>query len=317
VKISKLYVRGLIFSFLGAYQDIFSSLFNLPKTEELIPFALVQSSGNLPDSLIISIDRINSFMTEPSEYAFFLVFGYICLDYLQGEKYVTYKTGFILKIHIIIFLLLTFSVSGIVLFFGYWIAKMLWEGFKKNSLMSLIKNIMSVLCIAMLLFSSIRLIPDLEVASSNLINRLTDLSLTSNNLNSSEGSRINSINLALDSFSDTYGLIGQGYGQNASTWISENHGAASVHYSRGDIFNTYASVTIAVGIPGFLFFLGTIYQAFINNVDNNIYRSIFLLVWVILGFALGSLLWYSYWGIFYLFATQGTSYKRYKHSIKC
>lgn len=311
--LSKLYFRGLIFSFIGAYQDIFSALFSLPKTEEIIPFAATQSIGDLSGSLNIGIDRINSLMTEPSEYAAFLVFGYICLDYLESQKSVSAKTALIVRIHIIIFLLFTFSISGLILFASYWIISILLQFFRKNGVKSLLRNIATWLAIGITIFIITKLIPDLEVASIAFIQRIEFLSNTSSNLNRSEGSRINSINLALDSLRDNYGFIGQGYGKNTSNWILENYGGKSIHYARGDIFNTYAAVTIAVGIPGLLFFIVTIYHASINYENNNVYRIELLLIWLMLGFFLGSLLWYSYWGILYLVAVQGIPDK---HNLK-
>lgn len=311
LKLSKLYCRGLIFSFLGAYQDIISALFSLPKTEEIIPFAVIQGTGNLSGSLNISIDRINSFMTEPSEYAAYLVFGYICLDYLENQKFIGSKTLIILRIHILVFLLLTFSITGFLLFISYLIINVVSNSLLTNYVKSLKTIITTCLFMAIVFFVTINILPDLGIAVIDSVERIGDFQSSSQNLNTSEGSRFNSMNIAFDSLGSDYGFIGQGYGKNTSNWISENYGSQSREYADGNIFNLYAAVTISVGLPGLLFFIGLIYQAFRNSQseDNTNYKMSFFFVWLLSGFCFGSLLWYSIWGYLYLVGTQPISCK--------
>ncbi|MFM6269784.1 MAG: O-antigen ligase family protein, partial [Dolichospermum sp.] len=289
LKLSKLYCRGLIFSFLGAYQDIVSGLFSLPKTQEIIPFAVVQSVGNLSYSLNLNIDRINSFMTEPSEYASYLVFGYICLDYLEDKKSIGSKTLIILRIHILLFLLFTFSITGFLLFISYLIINFVSYSAITNYVKLLKKIIINCLLIVILFFVAIYMVPNLGIAMINPVERIQRFESSSKNLNSSEGSRFNSINMAFDSLGSDYGFIGHGYGKNTSNWISENYGNQSIQYAEGNVFNLYAAVTISVGLPGLLFFIGLIYQAFINSQseDNSKQKMIFFLVWLISGFCFG------------------------------
>lgn len=309
--LSKSYCRGLIFSFLWAYQDLFSALFSLPKTEEIIPFAVVQGTGDLSNLLNISFDRINSLMTEPSEYATFLVFGYICLDYLENQKSIGSKKLIILRLHIFIFLLLTFSLTGFLLFISYLILNVIFNTLSMNYLNSVKMVVRTFLAIASIFFISVNTLPGLQIAVLNSMERIESLQSSSGNLNTSEGSRFNSMNLAFDSLSGDYGLIGQGFGKNTSNWISENYGNKGTQYYNGNIFNIYAAVTIAVGLPGLLFFIGIIYQAFINSEseDKGNYKIICLFVWLISGFCFGSLLWYSVWGFLYLVTTQGAFIK--------
>ncbi len=309
--LSKFYCRGLAFSFLGAYQDLFSFLFRLPKTEEIIPFAVIQGTGNLSGSLNIGIDRINSFMTEPSEYAAYLVFGYICLSYLENQKSIGSKTLIVLRLHVLLFLLLTFSVTGFILFGTYLIIDFVSNSLLSNHVKSLKKFIATLLILGIVFVSAINFIPDLGIAVIEMGNRIGSLESNSQNSRSSEGSRFNSINMAFDSLGSDYGFIGQGYGKNASNWISENYSNKSIQYAEGSIFNLYAAVTISVGLPGLLFFLGLIYQAFRNSQseNNSNFKMSFFFVWLISGFCFGSLLWYSVWGSLYLVATQPISRK--------
>ena len=256
--LSKYYCKGLIFSFLGAYQDLISALFKLPKTEEIFPLAVIQGIGNLSDSLNISIDRINSLMTEPSEYAAYLVFGYICLSYLENQKSIGSKTLIILRIHILVFLLLTFSITGFLLFISYLIINVVSNSLLTNYVKSLKTIITTCLFMAIVFFVTINILPDLCIAVINSVERIGDFQSSFQNLNTSEGSRFNSINMAFYSLGSDYGFIGQGYGKNASNWISENYGNQSREYADGNIFNLYAAVTISVGLPGLLFFIGLI-----------------------------------------------------------
>ena len=117
--LSKFYCQGLILSFVISYFELFLSILFKQKFVDILPLIAHKSVGDLSEGLNISIDRISSLMTEPSEYAVFLVFGYICLDYLDGQKAISRNKLILIKINIVFLLLLTFSVSGLILFFTY------------------------------------------------------------------------------------------------------------------------------------------------------------------------------------------------------
>lgn len=305
--LSKWYCRGLSLSFIFAYQDVISSLFSLPRTEEFIPFAVAQRTSFVDASLNIGIERVNSLMTEPSEYAAFLVFGYICLDYLNKQNSINKSKIFILKLHTIFFLFFTFSLSGFFLFFSYLILNLFLDS-SKITMKLLTKNIVFCLMIVFLFFVLINIIPDLNIAATLFFERVNSaIGIDTHNLNTSEGARFNSINVAFDSLFSNNGFIGQGFGNNIARWLIENYSNLSTEYARGDIFNIYAAVIIGVGIPGLLAFIGTIYQSFITNKINDKFQVKYFLIWILFGWTLGSLLYYTYWGAFYLVAIQGKS----------
>ena len=307
--LSKWYCRGLVFSFIFAYQDILSALFKLPKTEEIIPFAVAQRVGNLSESLNIGIDRINSLMTEPSEYATFLVFGYICLEYLSSKKIINKNKAIILKLHTLFFLLFTFSLSGLVLFAAYLIFNNAFWFLHRNInyRQSMSRLFSACLTIGITFVVVTNIIPDANIAIDSFIERTnaTLFTIGEQNLNTSGGARINSLNVAFDSLQSDYGIIGQGFGNNVANWLMNNYGNLSSEYARGDIFNIYAAVLIGVGVPGLLIFMGVIYQSFNKNQKIDDYQIKFFFTWLLLGFTLGSLLYYSYWGAFYVIATEG------------
>jgi hypothetical protein len=306
--LSIFYCRGLALSFVISYFEFFLSLLFKQKFVDIIPFIAHKSVGDLSDSLNISIDRISSLMTEPSEYAIFLVFGYISLDYLYSQKSIKRNLLILMKLNVVLFLLLTFSVSGLLLFCAYLFLSSTDFLLKKDKIKFLSGKILSFFAVIIVLFLVINTIPELEIASVSFLNRTTSFIEMNNtdNLNSSEGSRSSSMKIAFDSLGSNYGFVGQGFGTNLSDWIANNY--PNTLYGKGDkgeIYNTYAAVIIGVGIPGLLAFIATIYESFKSYRNVHFYQKIFFLVWLALGFFIGSLLYYSYWGIFYLVATEG------------
>jgi hypothetical protein len=318
VVLSNFYCQGLILSFVVSYFELFLSILFKQKFVDIFPFIAHKSVGDLSESLNISIDRISSLMTEPSEYAVFLVFGYICLDYLDSQKAISKNKFILIKLNIVFFLLLTFSISGLILFFTYLVLSSLNFLLVKTKRKEIIfKKLLTFLSLIIVLFFAIKAIPELEIASASFIDRATlFIEMDGNdNLKTSEGSRSNSMKLAFDSLGSDYGFFGQGFGKNLSLWILDNY--PNTVYSRGEageIYNTYAAVIIGVGIPGLLAFLGTIYESFKTSKNVHFYQQIFFLIWLSLGFFIGSLLFYSYWGIFYLVATEANIYNIKKRS---
>ena len=310
VTLLKFYCRGLLLSFIVSYFEFFLALFFKLKFVDILPFIAHKSVGHLSDSLNISIDRISSLMTEPSEYSFFLVFGYISLDYLYYKGCLKRSTSILMKLNIVLFLILTFSISGVTLFSLYLVLTNAFLLIQKDGTKSLLRNILSFLAVIILVVILIKIIPEVEIAFSSFIDR-TNSFLQMNdadNLNTSEGSRFSSLKIAFDSLNSSYGFVGQGYGQNLSDWIaSEYSNTLYGKRGRGEIYNTYAAIIIGLGIPGLLAFIGIIYQSFKTSKSVNSYQKVFFLVWLAMGFFIGSLLYYSYWGIFYLVATEEIS----------
>ena len=134
-------------------------------------------------------------------------------------------------------------------------------------------------------------------------------------LNSSEGSRINSIDMAFDSLKSNNGFIGQGFGSNLSNWIYVSY--PNTRYSmgeKGEVYNTYVAIIAGVGIPGFLAFIGIIYESFKNSKNDDYYQKVFFLTWLLVGFTTGSLVYYTYWGIFYLAGSERNTMNNQKTS---
>ena len=225
VTLLKFYFRGLLLSFIVSYFEFFLALFFKLKFVDILPFIAHKSVGYLSDSLNISLDRISSLMTEPSEYSFFLVFGYISLDYLYYKGCLKISTSILMKLNIVLFLILTFSISGFILFSLYLFLTNTFLLIQKDGKKSLLRNILSFLAIIILVVIVIKSIPDMEIASSSFINRINSFLEMNNadNLNTSEGSRSSSLKLAFDSLNTSYGFVGQGFGTNSSDWIASEY----------------------------------------------------------------------------------------------
>ena len=318
IKFSKWFCRGVTLSFIFAYQDLISSLFSLPKTEELIPFVVAQRTGiffGLSGS-VLSLERINSLMAEPSYYAVYLTLGYICMDFLNKQGLVGKKKAIIFQLHVVSFLILTFSLSGIFIFIFYLLVNQIFF-WKKHGFRLPIKAITSGLVITIVMAVVLSQISGFETAVKSVFNRISSFSetvgfLESRNLNTSEGSRIHSVSVALDSLNSTDGIVGQGLGA-GDEWLRENYSHLSYHFARGSIFNIYAAVLIAVGLIGLLLYIWFIYIC-VNLKSGLIKRlsPVYFYVWLLIGFAMGSLLYYHYWGSFYLISTRGS--KKYQTS---
>jgi hypothetical protein len=317
VTLSKFYCQGLLLSFIISYFEFFLALFFKLQFVNILPFIAHKSVGDLSNSLNISLNRISSLMTEPSEYSFFLVFGYISLDYLLYKGSIKRSTSIFMKFNIVLFLILTFSISGFILFGLYLVLSNAFLSFQKNGTKTLLGNTLSFFAVIILIVILIKSVPEIEIAFSSFTNRTFSFLQMNDvdNLNTSEGSRSSSIKIAVDSLNSSYGFVGQGFGKNLSDWIaSEYSNSLFGRTGRGEIYNTYAAITIGLGIPGLLAFIGIIYQSFKTTKSDNSYQKIFFLVWLALGFFIGSLVYYSYWGIFYLVATEeiSTVHLKYK-----
>lgn len=318
LKFSKWYCRGLALSFVFAYQDLISSLFSLPRTEELIPFIAesAQRTGNLFGlaATNINLERINSLMDEPSWYAVYLPLGYICIDSLEKQGLISKRKAIFFKVHIIGFLLLTFSLSGLAIFVGYLIISqgLFWA--KKGFRLPL-KTMTRGLAIATVTIVLLSQVPAFSTAVESVFNRVSAFServgsLQDRNLNTSEGSRIHSLAIAIESVNSSNGFMGEGFGA-TDDWVKKNYSHLSRIYETGHTFNNYGSVLIAVGPLGLFFYLWFIYISvkLKPGTPRNI-SSTYFYVWLIVGFAMGSLLYYHFWGSFYLVSTRGFNKKR-------
>ena len=316
VTLLKFYCQGILLSFIVSYLELILTLFSKLKLEDILPFIAKKSVGELSDSLNISLDRISCLMTEPSEYSFFLVFGYISLDYLYNKGAIKKTTSIFIKSNIVLFLMLTFSISGIALFSLYLVLSNIFLLVPKERNKFLFRSISSFFGIIIFLAILIQTIPGFGIASSAFINRTNSFLQMNNNdnLNTSEGSRSSSLKIAYDSLNSNYGFIGQGFGPNASNWIvSEYPNTVYARSGKGEIYNTYAAVIIGTGIPGLLAFIFLIYESFKTSKNVDFHQKLFFIIWLVMGFFLGSLLYYSYWGIFYLVATEEISNVRLKY----
>lgn len=308
----KWYCRGLALSFVFAYQDLISHIFALPKTEELIPFIAegAQRTGKLFGLTISSLNlvRINSLMAEPAWYAIYLPLGYICINSLEQRKLIGKRKAVFFKLHIIAFLSLTFSLSGLAVFTAYLIISQALFIYKRGLDLPF-KAITSGIAITLVTILLLSQISGFDTAVESVFDRVSSLSqqvgtLQDRNMETSAGSRIHSLTVAFDSVNSSNRFMGEGLGA-TDDWLKANF-SHTKYFGQGNIYNNYGAILIAVGPLGFLFYLFFIFVSVENRSRlPNIINPTYFYVWLLLGCAMGSLLYYHYWGSLYLISTRG------------
>jgi hypothetical protein len=309
---AKWFCRGLALSFVFAYQDLISYLFSLPKTEELIPFIAegAQRTGKLfgVSAASINLVRINSLMAEPAWYAIYLPLGYICINSLEQRKLISKRKAIFFKLHIIAFLTLTFSLSGLAVFIGYLIISQALFIYRKGFDLPF-KAIASGIAITLVTVVLLSQVSDFNTAVGSVLDRISVLpeqvgSLQDKNLATSAGSRVHSFTVAIDSIDSSNKFMGEGLGA-TDDWLKANFSRTN-YFGQGNMFNNYGAILIAVGPLGFLFYLLFIFTSIENRARfPNIINSTYFCVWLILGCTMGSVLYYHYWGSLYLISTRG------------
>lgn len=305
------FVYGGVFSFIFLYYDLCIIFLNAPPLTELFPFVMDQSTGfNLP--------RATAAMLEPSYYAAYLVFLYASSDILSKNKIIKPKYNIIIKIHILIGLILTVSLTGVFLIGIYFLTKILMgllprinKMLKGRFSVPLPKK--SIVLIIMLGIILLFQLPTTAQIFSHIFSRLyaiPQVILQEDYSAGSSGKRLNATNVALLYLKEGNILdisIGEGYA-NYEDWLeSQFSGIYHTTDVAKTLQNVFAIIIISTGLVGFFLYIGFIILIFYSCKNKP--GISFPVLWLAYHFATGHLIIYPLFGYLYLVAAEGIALK--------
>jgi hypothetical protein len=263
------------------------------------------------DAEVLGIPRhVKSGFQEPAHYVVYLFLSFVLLDNIKNPKlfFITRRKLNYYKLSIVFFMIVTFSMSGYVVFAVYWITKSALNF--KDFLISLalmrgkivvqtsFKSILIIVFLLILVSSSFNYVLS---SYQNLVRerflKISDV-IGNYNMSGSEASRVNSFFILFKYWNDegfSGMLVGEGYA-NYREWLVTNFGQldrARVSFARGHINNIIGVIGISTGIVGLILFLIFNYSFIYNHKLRNgfLFMISLFLVYFIYDFLIGYLMW--------------------------
>ena len=266
-----------------------------------IPFALYGLGLNIPfisdflgqrqgptRKIYEGINRTYATFTEPSYYAIYLnVILYALVDRTKPPN------RYIIPL-VLFFIITTFSLGGYILslFIGSQYI------FKRK------RYIFYILIVLILII----VVEPVLITRLLIRVRLTIFSLLTHDLYGSEGSRINSLYVMFKYFMEsgkTGLLIGTGFTYYSEWLINMFGNDPLLHYSTGEIFNTFAAVGISNGIIGLV-----LYILYINQIRKSHYiTNKYIQYFIVINFVISGLQGYFLWSILIILKMNNTANK--------
>tara|TARA_B110001469_G_scaffold54835_1_gene52904 strand:- start:2605 stop:3897 length:1293 start_codon:yes stop_codon:yes gene_type:complete len=291
------FLCGLVVAFGVGFLDLLGSLTSLPQPHEYIPLPNWSIGGTYEVS---GINRVRSLCNEPSGFARQMVFAFAILSFLRPTSRKAAMIVYLFQITCICFLVLTFSLTGIILFAAFVIARYWRVLFSvKSGLKSIISIAMGVTLIAAVFFFKKDLsIQDIVATYTERVERgIRDVQ--AGVISSSTGMRLQSIIIPFEYIKDTgiKGLsIGEGYA-NQEMWLYMNYAYdARSGMSSGSIYNLFSVVFISTGIIGLILYSFLILRMPMGVVG---FRLPLMALFVLFHFSTGLLLYFDMWILLY------------------
>ncbi len=271
-------IYGVLLTLPFVIYDLGVTAIGLEPLESFSP--LFKKATNSPITSYFGYYRVKATFTEPSYYAIYLITILYILFELENKK------NRKLVIFVTALLILTVSLTGFILMGLVLLIFLLRR--KKIAFKYLV-----VIIIASI---SLTFVVDL------ILERIeeTIMSVSNSNYGGSEGSRANSLFVMFSYLGEqdfVKFLIGEGYGKYDAWLINKFSGNELIGYSRGQIFNAFALIGIALGFIGlFLYCL-----FFIVLAQSRDYNKTDIIFHVVIQFSLAFIVSYLFWSVLILF----------------
>lgn len=274
----KYLIYGVMLTLPFVFYDLGVTAIGLQPLESISP--LFKNATNSPISSYFGYYRVKATFTEPSYYAIYLITILYILFELENKK------NRKLIILVTALLLLTLSLTGFILMGLVLLIFLLRRK----------KIAFKYLVIIIIASVSLTFVVDL------IIERIeeTIMSVSNSNYGGSEGSRANSLFVMFSYLGEqdfVKFLIGEGYGKYDVWLINKFSGDNLIGYSRGQIFNAFALIGIALGFIGlFLYCL-----FFVVLAQSRDYKKADIIFHVVIQFSLAFIVSYLFWSVLILF----------------
>lgn len=271
-------IYGVLLTIPFVFYDLGVTAIGLEPLENFSP--LFKKASNSPISSYFGFYRVKATFTEPSYYAIYLITVLYILFELENKKnrkLIIVVTGL---------LLLTLSLTGFILM---GLVLMIFLLRRK-------KIAFKYLVVIFIASISLTFVVDL------IIERIeeTIMSVTNSNYGGSEGSRANSLFVMFSYLGEqdfVKFLIGEGYGKYDVWLINKFSGNELIGYSRGQIFNAFALIGIALGFIGLLLYC----LFFFVLARSRDYKKTDIIFHVVIQFSLAFIVSYLFWSVLILF----------------
>jgi hypothetical protein len=285
------FVRGLLLCLAICIYQSLSGPLHLAKIDDLLPLrsplrATYQISAGGPE-------RLNALMIEPAYLGIYLTFSYAVLDILwEGPA----KWKLALKGLTILFLFLTFSISGFAIFLSYmgfkYIVRLRYQKWLRRAAVGAL-----ALAVISITVGSVILQTSSGRYLQYRITRITQVLMSGGkDTKGSTGMRLEAIPLAFEYLERGQWVWGEGYG-NSDQWVKENR----VAQTTGAVHNIYTAVMISTGLVGLGLYGGFIVSLKMPLLHGADAFSAFFFAWLMAAMATGHLVHYYYWGYLYIF----------------
>lgn len=283
------FMRGLFLCFAICAYQLLMRVSPLPKLGSFVPLAIPPRTTRIG-----GFERINGLMIEPSFLAMYLSFGYIVNDLLWPAPPATRLS---VKLLTLFFLVLTFSMSGFIV----WLAYVVYKYIVKLKYKRWIKRSVSILLVILVILPVAAPLLLRTSAGNYLWARLTAMAqfaMGSGNVRGSVAVRLGAIPLAFHYLAQGHTFVGEGY-SNYEQWVSE-YRAGIGQVAQGSVHNIYSVVVLATGLIGLALYGNLIASLGLSLWPSKRCHAAFF-AWLVAGMAMGHMVYYYYWGYSYLF----------------